>query len=156
MEIIKRYWWVALVLGLLAVIGWLFPSYKKEVRTNETKTIRIAQLEKEVETWKNKKVTKITYYPEGGKKSETHIDVDEGSSSRENTNTVENTVTKEKVVIIEKRGQFVVGTGIDSGGYPSILLQSTLLGPLGLAGTASFQTIPVGLHSGAVYVTFAF
>ena len=158
MDTIKKYW--PLILGavilLTAYLAWFKPSLSKKETIIETKNIKIQELEKEVQTWKNKNVTRIVYYPDGRKKSETVIAEDAGSRTREHTDTVEDTVTKEKIVIVEKRGLFVVGSGINSGGYPSILLQSTLIGPLGLAGTASFQTMPVGIYSGAVFVTVAF
>lgn len=57
---------------------------------------------------------------------------------------------------IKKRGSVVLGLGATHRAEPSALLQSTLLGPFGVAGSAWFSTIPFSISGGAVYVTGEF
>ena len=151
METVKKYWPFAVILLLVACVGWLFPSWRKEVEKNKSLSKTITWQDKQLKTKVKEKVIRIPVEVAGKivYRTERVTDRDTSENTHAGTDTVVATSTEKSVET--KRGQFEIGFGInplkldDIGVYMGV---NGVLGPLGAWGYTTLSYHAIGAKIG--------
>lgn len=151
METAKKYWWVGLVLLLLGIVGWLFPSYRKAVKTIDTLQKTITWQDRQIKTKVKEKIIRVPVEVAGKivYRTERITDTNISEDTHAGSDTLVDVKTKESVET--KRGQFEIGIGVnplkldDIGVYMGV---NGVLGPLGAWGYTTLSYHALGAKIG--------
>ena len=149
-ELFKKYWPVALLLLALAFIGFLFPSWRKEVEKNKSLSKTITWQDKQLKTKVKEKVIRVPVEVAGKIVYRTERITDRDTSENTHAGTDSVVVTSTEKSVETKRGQFRLGLGINPLNYELGLHLSAVnvIGPLGAWGYSTLTYRAVGADIG--------
>jgi len=145
----------AVILILVIISSFFGYSYKKVTIDLEVKDKKIASLQEQIDSHENETTISVPVIIDGKLAYRTETSKTKDTSINRNLNTLETTDTKSHKETITKKGGTLLGAGYGTDNSENLLIQSDLLGPFGLASTASFSFSPApSFNEAVVYITF--